>query len=356
MTPYHKKWKGHDSMTDPIDVRYVFRMTDDTGMFQHAVLGIPDPSEGYTSDDNARALILAAMLYTRSREKRYEDLMVRYLSFLTYAEKDRWFRNFMGYDRNFIEKRGSEDCFGRCICALGYAAAQTDLPGSVRGCAEKLLRRTLSSCSSLTYLKGKAYALIGLILWNSDSALPIVKMLEESVVDTYAQHRREDWRWFEDKITYCSAVLPYAMFCAGGTENGKRCLGIGLESLDFLLGVTEKDGVFKPVGCKGWLERGGIPAEFDEQPVEACGMMLACLKAYRLTGKAGYLDAARRCFLWYRGQNSLHLSLTDPESGGCFDGLTKKGLNTNEGAESILCCLIASLAAEKEALMPGEQP
>lgn len=337
-------------MSCPIDVRYLFRMTDDTGMFQHAILGVPDPSEGYTSDDNARALILAALLYERSPEKRYEELLIRYLSFLVYAEKDRWFRNFMGYDRNFIEKRGSEDCFGRCILAFGFVASHDRLPAAARGCAARLLNRTVSSCSSLTYLKGKAYALTGLTLWNDTSAQPFIKMLRDSVVDTYVQCRRENWCWFEDEITYCSAILPLSLFCT--YDDKKANLKIGLESLDFLLETTMKNDIFMPVGCKGWLKRGNMAAEFDEQPVEACSMMLACLKAYEITGDEKYRNNAKNCFQWYLGQNILNLSLINPETGGCRDGLTRFGLNENEGAESIVCWLITALIAEKEHWLP----
>jgi hypothetical protein len=329
-----------------IDDRYVFRITDDTGMLQHATLGIPDPKEGYTSDDNARALIMAAMLYERSPEWKYENLTARYLGFLLYAEKDRWFRNFMGYDRNFLEKRGSEDSFGRCLMALGCTAANPQMPGSIRGCCEKLLARTASSCSSLTCLKGKAYALVGLSLWKNKESLLYTQMLRDSIVDTYVQNRRENWRWFETTMTYCSAILPLALFCACGNE--KSNCTIAAESLDFLLENTMKNGLFKPIGCKGWFVRGGSPSAYDEQPVEACCTMLACLKAYQTLGNKKYLQCAKSCFLWYTGQNSLHLSLIDPETGGCRDGLTKNGLNRNEGAESIICWLIAAITAEKE--------
>ena len=335
---------------DTMDTRYLFRLTDDTGMFQHAVLGVPDPKEGYTTDDNARALVLAGMLYARTGERKYEDLLVRYLSFLVYAEKDRWFRNFMGYDRDFLEKRGSEDCFGRCLWTLAWTAVQKRLPGSVRVCAERLLRRTVPSCSSLSCLKSKAYALSGLLTWGDPSAQPFAKMMTDFIVDTYAQCRREDWRWFEDKVTYCNGILPYSMLCAGEME--KRCRKIGLESLDFLLESTIREGMFRPVGCKGWFPRGGKPAEYDEQPVEACSTMLACLKACRLTGSRKYSDAARRCFAWYVGRNSLGQTLIDPETGGCCDGLKRGGLNRNQGAESIVCWLIARTVAEEERWLP----
>lgn len=328
-----------------LDVRYLFRLTDDTGMFQHAVMGIPDPSEGYTTDDNARALILAAMLYERNREPRYENLMNRYLSFLLYAEKGRWFRNFMNYDRKFTEKRGSEDCFGRCLFALGYLTSRPKLPENIRGCAEKLLLRTVPSCSSLSFPKGKAYALIGLSLWKNAAMWPQLESLRESLTDTYLQCRRENWQWFENNITYCSATLPLAMLCAYDCESPKW--KIGVESLDFLCGIVFHDGVFTPVGCRGWMECGKQPAVYDEQPVEACNMMLACLKAYSLTDDQAYLDRAKQCYFWYLGDNIAHTSLIDPETGGCRDGLTRHGLNRNEGAESIICWLASALLAEQ---------
>ncbi|MCI1964541.1 MAG: glycosyltransferase [Oscillospiraceae bacterium] len=337
-------------MSAIIDDRYIFRMTDDTGMFQHSVCGVPDPTEGYTLDDNARALVMAALFYMEAPEKKYEDLLYRYSSFLLYAQKQGWFRNFMGYNRKFLEKRGSEDSFGRCICSLGYIAACQELPASIQQVALKLLFKTHQSCSSLSYLKGKAYALTGLLLWNHPEGLPEAEMLAESIVDTYAQCRREDWRWFEEQMTYCSGILPLSLFLTNQKTGQKKALHVALESLDFLLSVTIKEGLFRAIGCKGWYSRGGSPAPFDEQPVEACNTMLACLCAYKATGSLKYRNCAVQCYRWYLGENSLHQSLIDPETGGCCDGLTKDGINHNQGAESIVCWLIAALVAKREKL------
>lgn len=330
------------------DDRYIFRMTDDTGMFQHAVSGVPDPSEGYTTDDNARALIMAAMLYEENRDEKYDILLYRYLSFLLYAQKGGWFRNFMNYNRKFTEKRGSEDCFGRCVCALGYIASRKALPISLREAAVKLLTRTYHSCSSLEFIRGKAYALMGLSFWNNPSVMSEENILIESIAESYVQTRREDWRWFEDSMTYCNAALPLSIFCAYELTQERRLLGIGLESLDFLLKTTMKNGVFKPVGCRGWYKRGEQPAQFDEQPVEACPMVLACLKAFHLTGESKYLQCAERSFLWYLGANSRNTSIIDKETGGCCDGILASGINRNQGAESIVCYAIASLALNRE--------
>lgn len=333
-----------------LDDRYLFSITDDTGMFQHAVSGVPDPSEGYTTDDNARALIAAEMLYIKTPKNEYACLIRKFMGFMLYAQKDRWFRNFMGYDRNFLEKRGSEDCFGRCICALGFTLSSHGLPQYVYDCAEKLLWHTYQSCSSLSYLMGKAYALIGLTLWGSSEARPLADMLGESLLDTYTQTRREDWRWFSDKATYCSAILPLSMFSVYDATGKKEYFNVGLESLDFLIGSTMSDGYFKPIGCHGWFEKGGKPAEYDGQPVEPCGMIFACLKASRLTGKSSYNEYAKKAFMWYHGQNISGTDMIDPETGGCRDGILKGSINKNEGAESIVCYIISAITAEKAGL------
>jgi hypothetical protein len=330
------------------DDRHIFRMTDDTGMFQHAIFGVPNPCEGYTTDDNARALLMADMLFEKYGEKKYENLIYRYLEFLLYAQKKGWFRNFMGYDRNFIEKRGSEDCFGRCLMALGYTVSRKDLPRAAAETCRRILRRTCQSCASLSCIKGKAYALIGLILWNEEEAHPLAELLSESILDTYVQNRRENWRWFEEEMTYCSAILPLSMLFAFDLRKENRCREVGLESLDFLVENTMRLGYFKPVGCKGWFKKDGAPAEFDEQPVEACGMMIACLKAYEIAGDEKYRRYAEKCLNWYSGENSLNLPMIDPETGGCRDGITASGFNDNEGAESIVCYAIAQLASEQQ--------
>lgn len=338
-------------MTENIDMRYLFRITDGTGMFQHAVLGVPDPSEGYTSDDNARALMLADLLFERSGDQQYEDLIARYLSFLLYAEKGRHFRNFMDYDRQFTEKRGSEDCFGRCILALAFTASRKTLPESIRGCAESMLRHTVPSCKDLIHPKGIAYAAVGLSLWEAREASPPLELLRQSLLDTYQRHRKKNWHWFESKITYCSGILPLAVLCAFPTDSPEQ--KIGLESLDFLSQLTFQNGMFVPVGCKGWMKRGRKPAVYDEQPVEACSMMLACLRAYEVTGGGVYLEQARQCFFWYLGRNIARTPMIDTETGGCRDGLKQNGLNGNEGAESLLCWLTAALLAERNGWYPS---
>lgn len=333
---------------------YIFRMTDDTGMFQHARYAVPDPSEGYTADDNARALIMAVLFFEGTRKQKYLDLIVRYLRFLLFAQNGAWFRNFMDYDRRFTEDKGSQDCFGRCLWALGFTAASSALPAGIRETAESLLRQTAPGCQKLTFLRSKAYALIGLHHWGNAQSRGFLTGLVSDIGAAYEHGAEPDWKWFENELTYCNAVLPWAMLAAYETTRDERHLRIGIESLDFLLSATFADGLFRPVGCKGWFQKGKTPAEFDQQPVEACESLLACLKAYELTGKELYRDRAKQCLDWYTGQNNLGVSLIDPDTGGCMDGLTPEGLNRNEGAESLVSWAISSVSwAEKSAERKG---
>lgn len=333
---------------------YIFRMTDDTGMFQHARYAVPDPSKGYTTDDNVRALIMAVMFFETTRKQKYMDLIVRYLRFLLYAQNGAWFRNFMDYDRHFTEDKGSQDCFGRCMWALAFTASRPALPAGIRETAELLLRQTASGCQELTFLRSKAYALIGLHYWRNAQSRELLIKLASDLGTAYGHGAGTGWKWFEDELTYCNAVLPWAMLAAYESTKEKKHLEIGLESLDFLLNITFVGGIFRPVGCKGWFRKEQTPAEFDQQPVEACETLLACLKAYELTGKELYLDRAGQCLEWYTGQNSLGVSLVDPDTGGCMDGLTPEGPNRNEGAESLVSWAISSLSwAEKSAEKEG---
>ena len=328
------------------DDTYVFRITDCTGMLQHAKNGVPDPSEGYTTDDNARALIMADLLYGESGKEKYLDLAYRYLGFLLNAQNGGWFRNFMNYNRNFIETKGSPDCFGRCILALSFTAEYEKMPGNIRRTAEFLLEQTMPGCAELKFLRSKAYVLTGLSFRRDTKTKNAVREIGREICGAYTRNSDSGWHWFEKSMTYCNAVLPWSLLCAYERAGEKEYLRTGIESLNFLLGTTFSGNVFHPIGCKGWLQKGEQAAEYDQQPVEACGTLLACLKAYELTGNVLYRKHAESCLGWYTGKNTAGLSMIDPETGGCMDGIMPEGPNRNEGAESIVCWMIASLAME----------
>ncbi|MEN6413794.1 MAG: hypothetical protein ABFC84_13695 [Veillonellales bacterium] len=332
------------------DDSHIFRMTDDTGMFQHTRFSVPDLSEGYTADDNARALIMAVMLYERQHKKKFLALVYRYLAFVLHAQNETGrFRNFMTYNRQFTETEGSEDCFGRCLWALGYTLASPAMPAGVKaGCASAVRRALPNIPLLLKWIRGQAYAIIGLGFVAGSEADTMIHGLAAQLADAFEKYTEEaDWQWFEDELTYDNAVLPWAMFTAYRRTKQDRLLHAARESMAFFDKVSFRDGFFRPVGCNGWWIRGKEPALYDQQPVEASMSTLAHLAAFAVTGEQGMLELAKKSFAWYSGDNSLGESLIDPDTGGCFDGITPEGVNRNQGAESIVGYGIATLALAK---------
>ncbi|MBP2641435.1 MAG: hypothetical protein H6Q66_2386 [Firmicutes bacterium] len=337
------------NLSHVFDDAHIFRMTDDTGMFQHTCYNVPDLDKGYTTDDNARALIMAVMLYEKKREPKYLALVYRYLAFTLYAQNaNGHFRNFMTYGRQFTETQGSEECFGRCLWALGYTLASPAMPAGVKAACTSAVSRALPQVYFLKYLRGQAYALIGLSFGEGRENDSLILKLAASIAMHFEQCAgAKNWNWFEDRLTYDNALLPWAMFVAFQKTRQERFHSIACESMTFFDQAAFRDGFFRPVGCNGWWVRGKEPALCDQQPVEASMSTLAHLAAFAITGEQAMLELARKSFAWYSGENSLGESLIDPDTGGCFDGITASGVNRNQGAESIVGYGIAKLALEK---------
>ncbi|AGC67099.1 glycosyl transferase group 1 -like protein [Thermoclostridium stercorarium subsp. stercorarium DSM 8532] len=323
---------------------HIFRLTDDTGMLQHSRFAVPDPTFGYTTDDNARALIMALMLYEKYRSRKYLGLVYKYTSFLLNAQNENGkFRNFMSYERKWLEEEGSEDCFGRCIWAICYALSNEHTPKGVKYGLLHLLNKAMSNIPSLKSPRSKAYTIIGLARLEDKQAKNIVYGLARSLCEQYEAHRDGEWKWFENIVAYCNSIMPWSLMLAYKVTGERKFFDVARESLEFLEGVTFRYGYFKPVGCNGWYLKGGVPAEYDEQTVEACETALTYLDAYEITGNRDYLQKAKMCHAWYEGVNSKGLPLIDKESGACFDGLTEQGVNLNMGAESLVSYVISSL-------------
>lgn len=332
---------------------HIFRMTDDTGIFQHAKYGVPDPSKGYTTDDNARALIMAVLLYNKYKCAKYEQLIYRYASFMLNAINEKGkFKNFMDYKRQFIEEEGSEDCFGRSIWALAFTVFNNNVPENVKSVCKYLLEKSVENCGCLISPRAKAYAIIGLSHDETKQYTDIIYDLAVSLCNQYNQFKDENWNWFEEVMTYSNAVLPYSMFASSRVLNNVDFLNTAKESLEHLERFTFKDGVFKPIGCKGWLLKGGNAAQYDEQPVEACETVLCYLEAYKTTGDKKYISKAVNCFEWYNGKNIKGINMIDKQTGGCYDGITETGANMNQGSESLISYVIARLSVEKHMGFP----
>jgi glycosyltransferase involved in cell wall biosynthesis len=352
---------------------HLLRMTDSTGIFQHATFSIPKFHEGYCTDDNARALLLTVLL----EEMGLDTLEVHraattYAGFLNYAfdAENGHFRNFLSFDRQWLEEVGSDDSMGRAIWALGACLGRSKRQ-TFQYWAVKLFEAGLATCADTTSPRAWAFALIGIHeyfrrLSGDRLVSQIRETLTNNLIDLFERTATDDWPWFEEKASYDNAKLSHALILSGRWANNARAREIGLRTLHWLAEVqTSPTGHFRPIGCNGFYYRGEEAAEFDQQPVEAQAMVSACIEAYRATDDPHWVDQARIAFEWFLGRNDLGMPLYDSKTGGCRDGLHADRVNQNQGAESTLAFLLAlaemqllenSLATFHQATESGSGP
>lgn len=331
--------------SDRIALDHLDRMTDSTGMIQHAIYNIPRRESGYTTDDNARALRLCTRLWCQRPEDRMLSRVTGYLSLLEYARRPGGgFHNLLNYQRQWLDTDSDGDCQGQAVRALAEVFGSS-LPDDYRVLARELIERVLPTLSELRSIRAQAYVILA---WGHLSAAGVeeVKPLEkvacsaaQRLMECFHRSQRPEWPWFESRMTYANAVLPHALFIAARCWSNEVFLNIARTSFAFLDRETTIESVFWPVGNDGWYSRGEDKAPYDQQPVEAATMADAALSAYRLLGNEEYLAVFRRARDWFNGKNSLGRTLVDVRSGGCCDGLQRFGVNRNQGAESTLAYL-----------------
>jgi len=348
----------------PLKLDHLRRMTDGTGMLQHASFMVPNYREGYSIDDNARALIVSILLEELGSSEAYE-LASRYLAFIWYAfnaETGR-FRNSMDYQRNWLEESGSDDSHGRTLWALGTVLGRSNTP-ALQSMAGWVFEQALPAIFNTTSPRAWAFALIGIHEYlrrfaGDRRAGRVREELAGRLLKLYQNSRSDDWHWYEDGLTYCNAALPQAMLMCGQWIPNNAMTEAGLESLGWLTDLQRDDaagGHFVPIGTNGFYQRGSERARFDQQPVEAQATISACLEAYRITGDKRWRKEARRAFEWFLGHNDLNLPIYDPTTGGCRDGLHPDRPNENQGAESTLAFLqsLLELRLTENALLSVE--
>lgn len=329
----------------PIKLNHLKNMTDDTGMFQHALFTVPNYSHGYTTDDNARALLVSILLDELGSSESLE-LASRYLAFLGFAFNDQTkrFRNFMDYQRNWLEDTGSDDSHGRALLALGTLLSHSHTP-AFNSMAGWLFEQTLPTILQTSSPRAWAFALIGIYEYlqkfaGDRRASNVRDELAGRLLTLYQNNRSEDWHWFENELSYCNAALPQALLICGKSIPNSEMTEAGLESLNWLANLHRStEGHFVPIGSNGFYRKGKERARFDQQPVEAQAKVSACLEAFRITGDKFWNKEARRAFEWFLGRNDLSLPIYDPTTGGCRDGLHSDRVNENQGAESTLAFL-----------------
>ncbi|MBU1935516.1 glycosyltransferase family 4 protein [Patescibacteria group bacterium] len=335
----------------PLKLDHLENMTDETGIIQHAIFTIPNYNEGYATDDNARALIISILLEELGNNEA-NKLATRYLAFLWYAfnPETRRFRNFLDYQRNWLESTGSEDSHGRALWALGTVLGRSNTP-TLQNMAGRVFEKSLPAIIETTSPRAWAFASIGIYNYiqryaGDRRAAQMQEQLAMRLLALYRANHKDGWKWFEDRLTYCNAALSQAMLLSGETFPNHDFLEVGIESLTWLTELqhsTSEGNHFAPIGTNGFYQKGGECARFDQQPVEAQGMVSACLDAYRITCDKKWLKEARTAFEWFLGRNDLHLPVYDPITGGCRDGLHPDRVNENQGAESTLAFLHALL-------------
>lgn len=334
-----------------VDLGHLQVLTDDTGILQHARYTVPRYSDGYCLDDNARALLVTTMIEESGLEpaRAVRSLAARYLAFVSHAFDDQSgrFRNFLSYSRSWADEVASDDSHGRALWALGALAGRTRSAGG-RALAEELFSAALPAAEKLTSPRAWAYTMLGIdellrARPGDESLLGTMSRLRGRLLERLAVTATPDWMWFEDRLAYCNARLPQALLAAGVRLTDDRVTRAGLGTLEWLWSAQIVDGVFSPIGSDGFWTRGQRRAAHDQQPVDAGATVSACIDAHRVTGDPVWLTRARSAFAWFLGENVVGVSLFDPVTGGCRDGLHLDRANENQGAESTLSFLLALL-------------
>ncbi len=340
----------------PIGIRFGYpklkldhlrHLTDQTGMIQHAYFTLPNYNEGYSTDDNARAVIVCTLLMEQGNDE-VIDLAYRYLAYLWYSynPSTKRFRNFMDYQRNWLEESGSEDCHGRSLLALGIVLSKTNEP-KLPSIAGRLFEEALPTILNTSSPRSWAFAILAineyLKRFDGDRRAEQVRdKLSHQLMNLYKENHSDDWLWYEKSLSYCNGVLPHALLVTAVATQNDDMKAIALTSLNWL-GDLQTSGLegghFVPIGSNGFFSKGCSQARFDQQPVEAQVMISVYLEAYRVTNDSSWKTKAIQAFEWFLGRNDLNTSLYDPTTGGCRDGLHSDRINENQGAESTLAFL-----------------
>ncbi len=350
MHPHRIPFRASHDLPE-IKLDHLHLLTDDTGILQHSRFTVPNRKHGYTTDDNARALVAVLMAQDKVREEDLPALASLYLSFLDYAfnEQTSRFRNFLSYDRRWQEDAGSEDSHGRALWGLGTAVGLSRMEDQV-AMAMDLFERALPALDRFESSRGLAFSILGIDAYlQRFSGDRKTRRYGESVAarlfDCFDPGAPEEWPWIEDRLTYANAKIPHALIAAGKLLGREDMLRAGLRLLRWLVGVQkDPQGYFVPVGNRDWYRRNGDKPRFDQQPIEAEATIGACRAAHEITREESWIRECTLCFEWFLGRNDLRHPIYDCVTGGCRDGLQANRANLNQGAESTLAWLISLLS------------
>jgi len=332
----------------PFSLAHIKRLTDDTGIIQHAKFGIPNLKDGYCLDDNARALLMVLMAYRQIKDPLALELSPIYLSYIHYMQnKNGTFRNLLGFNRNFLDKVGSDDSFGRAIWALGYLLGNA--PNDAYYQTGRLVFFDASpNFKKLQSIRGIANTMVGISYYlrsnpSDDSMIEKIRNLAYKLIKHYEENSSPDWKWFEPLLAYDNGMLPLALLHSAEILNDDKITETAMETMNFLTEITLKDGYLSIIGNEKWYKKNGERSMFAQQPIDALAMVLMFYQAFHLTKDKEYLNKLFTSFMWFLGENDLRMNLFDFETQGCCDGFESNGVNRNQGAESSLAYLISYL-------------
>jgi uncharacterized protein YyaL (SSP411 family) len=340
-----KRQTQNESLPEP-SLEHLQRLTDDTGLLQHARYTIPYREEGYCTDDNARAVIVAAKYYAQYHDPQALQLLDRFLAFVLHSQNsDGSVKNLMNFDRTWRKNDPGNDALGRVLWALGTVLAKPPSPAYLPVIKEYFENSAVHVEKQSP--RGMAYSILGMSDYlkqfpQAGNLKSWMEIAADSLTALYEKNNFPNWQWFDGALTYDNAALPHALFVAGSALGGKF-LEVAEKTCEFLLANIFNGSHFSFIGCQGWYKRGGVRAKFDQQPIEAASIVLMLMAAYDATGNNKYLILQRKAFEWFLGENDLHIPLYDFRTKGCSDGLMSDGANPNQGAESALSFLLSLL-------------
>jgi len=328
---------------------YLRTITDSTGVIQHGHHSVPNRRFGYTTDDNARALIVAVQHYESTRDRSDLELAITYLSFLHYAHNGvHKFRNVMDYTRNWLDDEGTQDCYGRSIWASGHAAS-SDLPENVRIVARKLFEESIVWVGDLSSPRARAYSMLGMCRYMSaygdiNGMRDKIRAVGQSLIELLNASSDVEWYWFESFLTYGNAILPLAMMHAAAVTGLDDFRRAAVGTMNFLTDTMIIDGRLEVIGNNGWYTKGKNRAWYDQQSIDAGYIVQMYADAYRILGDESYRELAEISYSWFFGNNRSNVWVYDRVTHGCFDAISEVGLNLNQGAESCICYILAQQA------------
>ena len=332
----------------PFSLTHINRLTDDTGIIQHAKFGIPNLKEGYCLDDNSRALLMVLMTYRQMKNMRALELSPIYLSYIHYMQNPNGtFRNFLSFSRNFLDEVGSEDSFGRTIWALGYLLGNAPNDAYYQT-GKMVFFNAAPNFEKLKSIRGIANTMIGISYYlksnpSDDTMTERLRNLANLLIKHFNENETPDWKWFESLLAYDNGILPLALLHSAEILNDEKITQTAISTMNFLTKHTLKDNYLSIIGNEKWFNKEGERSVFAQQPIDAMAMVLMYHQAFHVTRDKEYLNKLYTSFLWFLGENDLRMSLYDFETQGCCDGFESYGVNRNQGAESSLAYLISHL-------------